>query len=48
MSIGTEIVGRTRKTIQDKLEQIEFFQDQILNFSAAQIKTLFFFLSSLK
>ena len=30
MSIGTEIVGRTRKTIQDKLEQIEFFQDQIV------------------
>ena len=30
MSIGTEIVGRTRKTIQEKLEQIEFFQDQIV------------------
>ena len=30
MSIGTEIVGRTRKTIQDKLEQIEYFQDQIV------------------
>jgi hypothetical protein len=30
MSIGTEIVERTRKTIQDKLEQIEFFQDQIV------------------
>ena len=30
MSIGTEIVGRTRKTIQDKLEQIEFFQDEIV------------------
>ena len=30
MSIGTEIVGRTRKTIQDKLQQIEFFQEQIV------------------
>ena len=30
MSIGTEIVERTRKTIQDKLEQIEYFQDQIV------------------
>ena len=30
MSIGTEVIGRTNKTIQDKLEQIDFFQDQIV------------------
>ena len=30
MSIGTEIVARTMESIQSKLEQIEFFQDEIV------------------
>jgi len=30
MSIGTEIVGRTMESIQSKLDQIEFFQDEIV------------------
>jgi len=30
MSIGTEIVAKTMESIQSKLEQIEFFQDEIV------------------